>query len=94
MHKKKIAAVTMAAIISNFSASTVSVLAHEISNQTSKLEVKSNNEEKKATITKFDLQNNSNINAYNEFFKLDNSNIIYITNNGGNYGSSANDLKL
>ena len=94
MHKKKIAAVTMAAIISNFSASTVSVLAHEISNQTSKLEVKSNNEEKKATITKFDLQNNSNINAYNETFKMNNSNIESITNNGGKYGSSTIDKSI
>ena len=32
MHKKKIAAVTMAVIISNFSANTTSVLAHELKN--------------------------------------------------------------
>ena len=30
MHKRKIAAVTMAVIISNFSSNTVSVLAHEL----------------------------------------------------------------
>ncbi|MBO3444968.1 NPCBM/NEW2 domain-containing protein [Clostridium sp. CCUG 7971] len=88
MHRKKIAAVTMAAIITNFSATTIEVLASEIPNSnTSKLEISSENEVKKATISKFDLYNNDKLNAYNEVFKMDNSNITSITNNGGKYGS-------
>ena len=94
MHKKKIAAVTMAAIISNFSASTVSVLAHEISNQTLTLENKSNEESNQASISKFDLYNNNKLNAYNKVFKMDNSNISSISNNGGNYGSSTIDKSI
>ena len=39
MHKKKIAVMTMAIIISNFSATTLEVLADEISNNTSILEI-------------------------------------------------------
>ena len=39
MHRKKIAAITMAAIISNMSAGTIEVLANEISNQTTKYRV-------------------------------------------------------
>ena len=42
MHKKKIAAMTMAIIISNFSATTLEVLADEISNNTSVLEINDN----------------------------------------------------
>ena len=42
MHKKKIAVMTMAIIISNFSAATLEVLADEISNNTSILEINDN----------------------------------------------------
>ena len=42
-----------------------------------------------ATISKFDLLNSSNIGAYNEIFKMDNSNIESITSNGGNYNNNS-----
>ncbi|CAI3659194.1 Conserved hypothetical protein [Clostridium neonatale] len=42
-----------------------------------------------ATINKFDLLNSSNIGAYNEVFKMDNSNIESITSNGGNYNNNS-----
>ena len=85
MHKKKIAAVTMAIIILNFSSTTFNVLADEISNNTSTLETNNNEEVSKATISKFHLYNNDKLDAYNEVFKMDNSNILSITNNGGKY---------
>ena len=85
MNKRKISAIMTAAIIANFSASPIKVLADEItSNVTSMVESKST----KATIGKFDLLNNNNIGAYNEVFKMDNSNIEAITNNGGYYNNT------
>ena len=79
MHRKKIAAITMAAIISNMSAGTIEVLANEISNQTisvesqtneisnqtTSIESQTNKTAEKATITKFELQNSDKLNAYN-----------------------------
>ena len=94
MHKKKIAAVTMAIIILNFSSTTFNVLADEISNNTSTLETNNNEEVSKATISKFHLYNNDKLDAYNEVFKMDNSNILSITNNGGKYGSSTIDKAI
>ena len=43
---------------------------------------------KKAVINRFDLQNNEKINEYNKLFKLENSKIKSISNNGGNYPNS------
>ena len=48
---------TMAIIISNFSAATLEVLADEISNNTSILEINDNKEVTKAVVSKFDLYN-------------------------------------
>lgn len=42
-----------------------------------------------ATISKFDLLNSSNIGAYDELFKMNNSNIESITSNGGKYNNSS-----
>ena len=75
MHKKKIAAMTMAIIISNFSATTLEVLADEISNNTSVLEINDNKEVTKAAVNKFDLYNSDKLNDYNSIFKIDNSKI-------------------
>ena len=108
MHRKKIAAITMAAIISNMSAGTIEVLANEISNQTisvesqtneisnqtTSIESQTNKTAEKATITKFELQNSDKLNAYNEEFKIDNSNIKSITNNGGTYPNSPIDKAI
>ena len=43
---------------------------------------------KNAVITRFDLQNNEKINEYNKLFKLENSKIKSISNNGGHYPNS------
>ncbi|RDY27320.1 DUF5011 domain-containing protein [Romboutsia weinsteinii] len=92
MHKRKIAAVTMAAIISNFSASTVSVLAHELENNKVVQSISNQNNQEiqpsEAKVSKFNLLNSSYLEEYDKSFKLDNSKITSITNNGGNYGSS------
>ena len=91
MNKRKIAALIAAAVIINFSAPTMEVLADEISkNVASIAESKST----KASISKFDLLNSSNIAAYDEVFKMDNSNIESISNNGGKYGSSTIDKSI
>ena len=86
MHKKKIAAVTMAMILSNYSAGTMQVLANEVSNN---LQLEKSNEEEasKAVVSKFDLHNIDKLDDYNKEFKIDNSKIKSISNNGGNYGS-------
>ena len=89
MHKKKIAAVTMAVIISNFSANTTSVLAHELKNSQLVQSVSNQeNQSSKAQVSKFNLRNSIYLEEYNKSFKLDNSKIISITNNGGKYNSS------
>lgn len=94
MHKKKIAAMTMAIIISNFSATTLEVLADEISNNTSVLEINDNKEVTKAVVNKFDLYNSDKLNDYNSIFKIDNSKIKSITNNGGQYSNSSIDKAI
>ncbi|VYT63202.1 DUF5011 domain-containing protein [Clostridium tertium] len=91
MNKRKIAGLILALVITNFSSPSLKVLADEIStNITSTVEVKST----KATIGKFDLLNSSNIGAYDKVFKMDNSNIESITNNGGNYSDSTIDKSM
>ncbi|MCI6666602.1 MAG: discoidin domain-containing protein, partial [Romboutsia timonensis] len=94
MHKKKIAVMTMAIIISNFSAATLEVLADEISNSTSILEINDNKEVTKAVVSKFDLYNSDKLNDYNNVFKIDNSKIESITNNGGQYSNSSIDKAI
>ncbi|MGL5084947.1 MAG: M60 family metallopeptidase, partial [Clostridium sp.] len=46
------------------------------------------------TIKKFDLLNNEKLSSYNEKFKVDNSKIKSITNNGGKYASSTIDKAI
>ena len=92
MHKRKIAALTMVAIISNFSASTVGVLAHELGGNNVVQNISDQNNQdiqsNQAKVSKFNLLNSSYLEEYNKSFKLDNSKIISITNNGGHYESS------
>ena len=82
MHKKKIAVMTMAIIISNFSAATLEVLADEVKNNSTAIEQNVIEEPNIATIKKFDLLNNKKLEEYDKSFKLDNSKIIEVTNNG------------
>ena len=86
MNKRKIAAIMAAAVILNFSAPSIQVLADEIS---SNLALTEGVQSTKATISKFELLNSSNITAYDEAFKIDNSNIDTIATNGGNYNSAS-----
>lgn len=91
MNKRKIAALIASVVIINFSAPSIEVLADEVSKKvTAIVESKST----KATISKFELLNNSNIGSYDKVFKMDNSNIESITNNGGNYVNSTLDKSL
>ena len=86
MKKRKIAALLAAVVIVNFSATSIEVLANELSKNLSSV-VEENST--KATIGKFELLNNNNIGAYNEVFKMNSSNIESITTNGGNYNSDS-----
>lgn len=86
MNKRKIAAIMATAVILNFSAPSIQVLADEIS---SNLTLMEGAQSTKATISKFELLNSSNITAYEEVFKMDNSNIDTIATNGGNYNSAS-----
>ena len=86
MNKRKIAAIMAAAVILNFSAPSIQVLADEIS---SNLTLTEGVQSTKANVSKFELLNSSNITAYDEAFKMDNSNIESITPNGGNYNSAS-----
>lgn len=89
MNKKKIAAIVAVAVITNFSSPALGVLADELSrNQISITEESSINGAAQTIISKFNLYNSNNIDAYNEMFKMDNQNIASITNNGGNYTNS------
>lgn len=91
MNKRKIAALIASVVIINFSAPSVEVLADEVSKKvTAIVETKST----KATISKFELLNNSNIGSYDNVFKMDNSNIESITNNGGRYSNSTIDKSI
>ncbi|MDU1855607.1 MAG: discoidin domain-containing protein, partial [Clostridium baratii] len=91
MNKRKIAALIASVVIINFSAPSVEVLADEVSKKvTAIVETKST----KATISKFELLNNSNIGSYDNVFKMDSSNIESITNNGGRYSNSTIDKSI
>ena len=85
MHKKKIAVMTMAIIISNFSATTLEVLADEVKNNSTAIEQNVIEEPNIATIKKFDLLNNKKLEEYDKSFKLDNSKIIVNTIGNMNY---------
>ena len=70
MHKKKIAVMTMAIIISNFSATTLEVLADEVKNNSTAIEQNVIEEPNIATIKKFDLLNNKKLEEYDKSFKI------------------------
>lgn len=91
MKARKIVALMVTAIITNFTSPAINGLADETSkNISSKVEATST----KASISKFDLLGNSNMSVYNEIFKMDNSNIESVTNNGGKYFSSTIDKSI
>ena len=77
MQKKRIALIIATALITNFSSTTLEALASEISDVKSSI-VESNTNSKQATISKFSLYNSNNIAAYNDMFKINNSDISSI----------------
>ena len=89
---------TMAIIISNFSAATLEVLEEKFltddKNEETVEEINDNKEVTKAVVSKFDLYNSDKLNDYNNVFKIDNSKIESITNNGGQYSNSSIDKAI
>ncbi|MGG0666644.1 NPCBM/NEW2 domain-containing protein [Viridibacillus arvi] len=85
---KLIAIATSTALLASYSGSAMNVLAAPITNANKTAIESKINEAKNATVSKFDLYGNSNLSEYNEVFKMDNTNIKSITNNGGNYSGS------
>ncbi|WP_368247238.1 NPCBM/NEW2 domain-containing protein [Clostridium perfringens] len=95
MNKRKIAAIILATMITNLSATTIDVLAQELNTKNnSKVEVSHDDESHQARVSKFDLYNSDKLDAYNQEFQISRSNIKSITNNGGKYNSSTIDKAI
>ena len=95
MNKRKIAAIILATMITNLSATTIDVLAQELNTKNnSKLEVSHDDESHQARVSKFDLYNSDKLDAYNQEFQISRSNIKSINNNGGKYNSSTIDKAI
>ena len=93
MLKRKLSTLILAATITNLVATPANVFAETvIQNDIIKAnETVEEDESKKATVTKFSLYGSDLLESYNEVFKMDNSNIESISNNGGKYASSTID---
>ncbi|MGE7925708.1 NPCBM/NEW2 domain-containing protein [Viridibacillus arvi] len=85
---KLIAIATSTALLASYSGGAMNVLAAPITNANKTAIESKINEAKNATVSRFDLYGKSNLSAYNEVFKMENTNIKTITNNGGNYPGS------
>ena len=95
MNKRKIAAIILATMITNLSATTIDVLAQELNTKNnSKVQVSHDDESHQARVSKFDLYNSDKLDAYNQEFQINRSNIKSITNNGGKYNSSTIDKAI
>ncbi|HAT4217252.1 TPA: DUF5011 domain-containing protein [Clostridium perfringens] len=95
MNKRKIAAIILAMMITNLSATTIDVLAQELNTKNnSKVEVSHDDESHQARVSKFDLYNSDKLDAYNQEFQVSRSNIKSINNNGGKYNSSTIDKAI
>lgn len=95
--KKKLSALLAASVIASNFSPAISIYASELPKE-ALTNSKETNEEGasvfKATISPFTLKDNSRFEAYNEQFKILNSQIKSITNNGGKYGSSTIDKAI
>ncbi|MFE6167477.1 NPCBM/NEW2 domain-containing protein [Viridibacillus arvi] len=85
---KLIVIATSTALLASYSGGAMNVLAAPITNANKTAIESKINEAKNATVSRFDLYGKSNLSAYNEVFKMENTNIKMITNNGGNYPGS------
>ena len=96
MLKRKLSTLILAATITNLVATPANVFAETLTqnNVIQADEVVEENQSKEATVSKFSLYGSKLLESYNEVFKMDNSNIDSITNNGGKYGSSTIDKAI
>ena len=96
MLKRKLSTLILAATITNLLSTPVNVFAETLKqNDTIQVDgAVEETESKEATVTKFSLYGSDLLERYNEVFKMDNSNIESITNNGGKYGSSTIDRAI
>lgn len=96
MLKRKLSTLILAATITNLLSTPVNVFAETLKqNDTIQVDgAVEETESKEATVTKFSLYGSDLLERYNEVFKMDNSNIESITNNGGKYGSSTIDKAI
>lgn len=96
MNKRKVAALMVVAVTVNLTAPAMPALANVVPRKAiSQVSTKeSTGVTAKAIIGKFKLLNNSNISTYNDMFKLDNTLIESITNNGGKYSNSTIDKSI
>ena len=97
MLKRKLSTLILAATITNLAATPANVFAETLANNSNIVQVNDEKEDaknKKATVTKFSLYGNKLLESYNEVFKMDNSNIESISNNGGKYQNSTIDKAI
>lgn len=96
MLKRKLSTLILAATITNLAAVPANVFAETLTqnNVMQANEKLGGNQSKDATVTKFSLYGSELLENYNEVFKMDNSNIESITNNGGRYASSTIDKAI
>lgn len=96
MLKRKLSTLILAATITNLTATPIKVFVDELK-QDSIIQADEQigeDKRKEATVTKFRLQGNPLLESYNKAFKMDNSNIESVTNNGGKYASSTIDKSV
>lgn len=91
MLKRKLSTLILVATVTNLSATPINVFAET---QNTKKIIQADVKQGNIAISKFSLYGNSNLESYNEVYKMDNSNIESINNNGGKYGSSTIDKAI
>ena len=97
MLKRNLSTLILVATITNLAATPANVFAETLANNSNIVQVNDEKEETKntkTTVTKFSLYGNKLLESYNEVFKMDNSNIESISNNGGKYQSSSIDKAI
>ena len=97
MLKRKLSTLILAATITNLVATPANVFAETLANSGNVIQANNEKEETnntKATVTKFSLYGNKLLESYNKAFKMDNTNIESISNNGDVYQSSTLDKAI
>ncbi|WP_052343642.1 NPCBM/NEW2 domain-containing protein [Bacillus massiliigorillae] len=87
---KVVAVATIAAMLVNGASVPINVLAHEVADAKIVTTVNEGGVKQSisALVSKFDLYSSDLYNTYNDVYKMNNSNIESISNNGGNYPGS------